>query len=330
MLVCTIPWVLSLGLRVILMRVVLHGIPRIEAAHAKSSLAITMICRDEGVNFKANLGKWAPIADYYVFMMDNRTQDDSEVAIKSILGSNNKQYSIVRYDFEGFGAARTLSLREAWKSFPQASHVLVADPDWVPDVTTMNLKDLDDSVDVFRFTAFDRNGITKRRMDWLLRQRQGLAMRYSLHEVLDIGQYSVKEIPWVVHEVERAGTWHATVGHAHSMSAARYQFDLQLLQQDLLRYRHDPHVHYYLGITYQAYAEKLAAQLEFQQTQVEVAAGVEADIADAEQEVQRAYEQAVHYLQLRATSSYEDEFLEERWACMFILGGIFAFNKVGI
>jgi len=40
-------------------------------------------------------------------------------------------------------------------------------------------------------------------MDWLLKHKAGLKMRYHLHEVLDIGYYTVKNIPWVVHEIEK-------------------------------------------------------------------------------------------------------------------------------
>lgn len=85
----------------------------------------------------------------------------------------------------------------------------------------------------------------------------GLKMRYNLHEVLDIGTYSVKDVPLIAREIEQAGTWHTSVGHGDSMSAKRYQFDLDMLYKDLKIFNHDPHVHYYLGITHQAYAEKV-------------------------------------------------------------------------
>ena len=39
---------------------------------------------------------------------------------------------IYYYRFDGFGAARTRVFQEAWRKFPNMSHVLVADPDWEP------------------------------------------------------------------------------------------------------------------------------------------------------------------------------------------------------
>jgi hypothetical protein len=273
------------------------------------SIVMTMICRDEAVNLKTNLVKWLPIVDSYVFVIDRRTTDDSVATVERILKQAHKSFKIIYSDFEGFGSSRTLSLTEAWNHFPHVSHVLIADPDWVPDIETMNINDLHDNAEVFRFTVFDRNGSTKRRMDWLLRHKQGLAMRYNLHEVLDIGSYSsVQYLDWVLHEVERPGTWHTTVGHGNSMSSKRLQFDLEMLNKDLLFYGHDPHTHYYLGITNQAIAQ--AAQQQ--------------GMSMTDPDIQRYLHDALYYLKLRVDSQYKDEFVEERWACMYMLGITYA------
>ena len=276
-----------------------------------NSLVITMICRDEEVNFKSNLALWLPVADYFVFMMDMRTKDRSRETIAEIL-SGNAPYEVVSYEFDGFGTARTASLDAAWKHFPQATHVLIADPDWRPDTSTMNKVELDLQHDVFRFMVYDRNGETTRRMDWLLRHREGLRMRYSLHEVLDIGLYSLKYISWVAHEIEKPGTWHTSVGHGNSMSAMRYQFDLTMLEKDLIKYPHDPHVHYYLGLTHQAYAEGL---VQSQNSSVAV------DYVDGH------LDKSIYYLKLRVFSEYEDDFIEQRWSSMMLLGSVYTNYK---
>jgi hypothetical protein len=238
-------------------------------------------------------------------MVDTRTQDDTSEAIASIL--QNKKYKIVPYLFEGFGPARTASLESAWQYFSQATHVWIADPDWRPELNTIDINDLDSS-DVYRFMIYDRNGDTTRRCDWLLRHRAGLAMRYNLHEVLDIGYYNWKVVNWVVREIEQSGSWHTTVGHGNSMSAKRYLFDLQLLEKDVKIYGHDPHTHYYLGITHDGYASKL----------LEISSGV------ITSEIQYHFDEAIKYLTLRAVSKYKEEFLEERWGVMLTLGVIYS------
>ncbi len=268
------------------------------------SVVMTMICRDEEVNLKTNLVKWFSIVDKFVFIIDKRTTDNSVNTIKTLLSEGGKQFKIIFSEFDGFGSARTLSLTEAWNNFPTATHVLIADPDWIPDLSTMNKRDLEIDAEVYRFTVFDRNGITRRKMDWFLKHRQGLAMRYNLHEVLDIGRYNrIQQLNWVVHEVEKAGSWHTTVGHGHSMSTKRWEFDLQLLQKDLLEHGHDPHTHYYLGITNQAIASA------HQQSGSPHTPASEQHLRDA-----------LYYLELRVRSQYTDEFVDERWACMYLLG----------
>jgi len=275
---------------------------------ASSHVVMTMICRDEEVNLRTNLPLWLDVIDYFVFVIDDRNVDSSIITIENILKPSNKLYIIQSYKFEGFGPARTLSLEIAWENYSNASHVLIADPDWRPDNSTLDLNELDNSFDVFRFIAYDRNGITRRRMDWLLQHRAGLAMRYNLHEVLDIGYYSVKDISWVVHEIEMSGSWHTTVGHGNSRSSKRYTFDLNLLYKDQLIFGHDPHVDYYLGITLHAYAETL--------------------FVETGNFVEDVINEAIKYLEKRVYSVYKDEFIEERWACMFVLGSIYSTLKV--
>jgi hypothetical protein len=273
-------------------------------------IVMAMMIRDERVNIESNLGLWAEVIDYFVFMVDERTSDGSQEAIKKVLGGSKcKDYRILPYAFEGFGKARTLSLTNAYKEFPQATHVWIADPDWRPDLSTINKEDINvRNADAYRFLIYDRNGETTRRIDWLLRNREGLAMRYNLHEVLHIGeQYDWYGINWIVHEIEKPGTWHATVGHGNSMSAQRYHFDLALLEKDLVEYGHDPHTHYYLGVTNEAVAERM------------IVAG-----SDEKEVIDRHLDASIKYLTLRAESEYTSEFNEERWGVMMMLGTIFS------
>lgn len=279
-------------------------------ANATSSIVATFILRDEDVNLKVNLPLWTSVVDYFVFLVDRRTIDASVETIQRVLSEAHKNYIIEYYDFEGFGVARTQSLDLAWKHFSNASHVLIVDPDWKPDISTMNKNDLDLSNDVFRFTVFDRNGISRRRMDWLLRHRAGLAMRYHLHEVLDIGLYKHKEINWIAHEIEQEGSWHMTVGHGHSTTLKRFEFDIALLLKDLQLYGDDPHTDYYLGTTYHGLAERYAKEKGI----------INDTVVDL----------SIHFLKRRLTTKYNAEFSEERWGCMYLLGGIYTSMKVSL
>ena len=322
------------------------------------SLVVAMICRNEGVNFKSNLALWLPIAKYFVFVMDTRTNDDSEVIIGNILGKDNgnsaikdtKTYHIEKNTFVGFGHARTLSMRVAWDHFPHATHILIADPDWRPVLDTIQLSSLlTHNVEVFRFTIYDRNGVTTRQIDWLLRNRPALAMRYHLHEVLDIGYYSYASIPWVIREVEQHGTWHTEVGHTNSFDAKRLLFDLSMLAADKQQYVNDPHVDYYLGITHNSYCQKLRQMQAAQGIGLELPGLIEANalnsgntfhsnVTSFDVAVQTAliqtreglqatleyhYHQAVKYLTSRIVTKYDHEFPEQRWGAALSLSSLY-------
>jgi hypothetical protein len=284
---------------------VLASAAAVVAGSKELSVVVAMICRNEEVNFKSNLLLWTQGEGikYFLFLMDDRNTDNSPATIKKIL-SGVAEYAIVTSPFEGFGQARTKSMQEAWKNFPQASHIIVADPDWRPDMSTFRLDMLDlPGVDVFRFTAYDRNKITNRQMDWIMRHKPTNRMRYHLHEVVDIGPYNVSAIPFIVHEIEQPGTWHSSVGHENSFSMKRFMFDLDLLRKDLVTYGHDPHTHYYLGTTNCAVLGK-----------------IDLKNPPAGMDVQNFTDGCIRYLTTRVESTYQSEFVEERWGAMFQLG----------
>ena len=149
----------------------------------------------------------------------------------------------------------------------------------------------------------------------MLRHREGLAMRYHLHEVLDIGYYTWADTGWVVDEIEQNGTWHSELGHVDSFDAKRYQFDLTMLEKDKAMYEQDPHVDYYLGVTHHAYADKLLEKLDRNR---EVFSDIEKERLLVE--VDEHLHKAVRHLKTRSTSTYEEEFNEQRWGSMMLLG----------
>jgi hypothetical protein len=87
-----------------------------------------------------------------------------------------------------------------------------------------------------------------------------------------------------------------------------------LLRKDEEIYGHDPHTHYYLGITCHAIADKLYA----------------ATTVDASVTHDRLYyvNEAIKYLSIRATAYYGNEFMEERWGSMLTLGSLYAMHLV--
>lgn len=323
------------------------------------TLTIAFICRNEGVNFNSNLELWVPLASRFVFLIDSRNNDKSIDIISNILSKyKHIQYKILSYEFIGFAQARSQSLAYAWEYYGnETTHVLIGDPDWRPISSSFQLSELatfdEENINVYRFKLFDRNGITFRQMDWLLRHKQGLKMKYHLHEVLDIGYYnysSVKEISLLIQEVEQPGTWHNLVGHEDSFSVKRYLFDISLLLKDYELYRDsDAHTHYYLGVTHHAVADKLHAfvtkngptmnsayESMISQLLLEYAhiypthdgtdsfSPIPHMVNTSVSMYQYHINECTKYLNLRLSSTYEDEFTEERWAAQYLLGSVYA------
>ncbi|CAM9713169.1 unnamed protein product [Choristocarpus tenellus] len=184
-------------------------------------LCMLMIVRDEEVNLRLNLPLWRDIIDCYVVGVDDRTKDDTIQVVNAVLPANKSRF-IFLYNFEGFGQARNEVLRATRNTFPHATHLLVADADWRPNLDTVDLSQLDLVHRSFQFLIWDRSGHTTRTSSWLMRNEEGLGFKYRIHEVIDSanakGLLPSKKIGWEVHEVEGNYSWHTNL-HGHSRTA---------------------------------------------------------------------------------------------------------------
>ncbi|CAM9370785.1 unnamed protein product [Discosporangium mesarthrocarpum] len=228
----------------------------------RNTLCMLMIVRDEEVNLRLNLPLWRDVIDCYVIGVDDRTTDGTVSVIESIVPPDKPRH-IFYYTFVGFSQARNVVLRATGEMFPDASHILIADADWRPDLETVNISDLDRVHRSFQFLIWDRSGHTTRRASWLVRHEEGLHFKYRIHEVLDSPMGSeflpAKKLGWEVHEVESNYSWHTNL-HGHSKSPERFLMDLELLKQDYEDNPRDLHTLYYLGITTFSFLETKAGK----------------------------------------------------------------------
>ena len=129
-----------------------------------ASLLLALMVRDEEANLRANLPYFGSLADAVVCGIDDRSSDNSALAIAESLPKVARWVFYFRFD--GFGRGRSLVFREAWRKFPHVSHVLCLDPDWVPDLNVSLKIQLDFKYQTFLFKVVDRNGLTSRTMNW--------------------------------------------------------------------------------------------------------------------------------------------------------------------
>lgn len=215
------------------------------------TLVLALMVRDEEANLRLNLPRWKDVADAVVCGIDDRTTDGSAHAVLDALDVDNW---VFYFRFENFGQGRTLVLAEAWRKFSHCSHVLTLDPDWEP--LSLAKSDLDWTHRTYFFTVRDRNGMTTRALNWLVRHEQNLTFRYRVHEELEQGTAGPdKLVSWQMHEKEIEGrtSWHKG-GSSHSYE--RYLDDLELLYLDLRDGGgRDNHTLYFLGLTHLAALE---------------------------------------------------------------------------
>eukprot|EP00611_Tribonema_gayanum_P030155 TRINITY_DN829_c0_g2_i1.p1 TRINITY_DN829_c0_g2~~TRINITY_DN829_c0_g2_i1.p1 ORF type:complete len:977 (+),score=264.58 TRINITY_DN829_c0_g2_i1:124-2931(+) len=216
------------------------------------TLCILMIIRNEEANLRLNLPLWRDVADCFVFGVDDRTDDDSIGAIHASLPSWMPR-TVYKYTFDGFAGARNLALDAAWQNYRNTTHLLMADPDWKPDLSTIDKTELDTDHQSFEFSIWDRSGQSMRLALWLQKHIKGLRFRYRLHEDLvpppgPNGFFPGKRTKWEVAEVEGALSWHTNI-HGHSRGLHRFDMDMELLRRDYADMPEDLHTLFYLGIT---------------------------------------------------------------------------------
>lgn len=216
-------------------------------------LAILVMMRDEAALVREHLGLWLPHAWCAVGAVDDRTRDDSARAFLDATAALKRRF-LFYYKFAGLGPARTLLIQETLAF--DATHALFVDPDWRP-LDTPRLDESNKTVFVFR--VFDRNQRTERLLDWCFKLDPGVRFKYRWHEVLDLPEhmtYDAQLLDWRVEEVAGADrlSYHAAE-HGGSATAKRFEFEIDLLEQDLAEAPDDPRVLYYLGVDYLALAE---------------------------------------------------------------------------
>ena len=186
------------------------GEPAASAAGSGVRLALLMMLRNEAERLRANLPLWGPHVSAYVAGVDERTTDDTAAVLLAHAratpppagsglapldaASGLGVASFVFYfAFDGFGRARTATLRHAWARLGEAgaTHVLVGDPDWAPRGATVDIGEIARAhhgaggpPDSFQFVIWDRNGATTRHSDWLLAHRSGIWFARRIHETV--------------------------------------------------------------------------------------------------------------------------------------------------
>lgn len=270
---------------------------------APGTLILTMLVKDEEVHLERSLPEWAKLADYWVIGIDDANTDSSPEVVRRHLGHIPGR--LVTIKFDGMGPSWTELVEEGLRSFPQATHGILADADFTP-LNSFDKRQLDRRCAKHMFTIQSSDS-TLRRMDWVYRNVPGVKVLRRTHQMLKAPEGAGEECP----ALDDSGK-HATQtmldlvvreypGGYQDRTPGKQQRYISWLAKDLEEDSEDSQLQgrtlYYLGMAH------IDVYLQSGRTNA------------------TALQLAVHYLEQRAAIEHsEHSYFEERWFALIKLG----------
>ena len=187
----------------------------------EKAVVVAMIVRHDEPLLSSTLPIWLSVTKYFVFILDSSynqspssPSSSSSSSSHDILTSfikNNKNINsiIVQKPFTTYDTFREIALNTSIMTYPQASHIWLANSDWLPIISTININDIDNHNDIYEFKKTNRYDNTTVELCWIVRNKLGLRMKYSFNEIIDpvsihsTGIVSKKSLAWQVDELEK-------------------------------------------------------------------------------------------------------------------------------
>jgi len=205
------------------------------------TLLLNMLIKNEREHLDRTLPKWAKIIDYWIIGVDDNNTDDSEAIIQKHLGHIPGKIHYVHFD--GMGPTWTVLVKEGYKSFPEATHGILADADFAPMKSTLNKMELDVRCSKHMYTIWTEDHRNERKMDWIYRNVAGVVVRRRTHQILEVPELPDQEVFQTLIDLpvdEREGGWGDRAGNKQ----LRY---IGWLEKDLAEIPGDTRTLYYLG-----------------------------------------------------------------------------------
>lgn len=200
-----------------------------------------MLTKNEAANLKRTLPKWAKIIDYWIIGIDDQNTDDSPEVIMKALGHIPGAIRTVHFD--GMGPTWTQLVKAGLELFPNATHGIIADADFMPMQDRMDKMQLDTRCSKHMFTIWTEDHMNERKMDWIYRNIPGAEVKRRAHQVVEVPTQPNQQVFQTMIDLnieERAGGWLDRTGK----KAEKY---VELMSKDLLEYPRDPRTLYYLA-----------------------------------------------------------------------------------
>lgn len=223
------------------------------------SLVIAMLARDEEGMLRRHLPEWRHLADAFVLGIDSRTLDRSEnVAHEVLAPALTETY---KFDFTGFGPAKSRLLEEVFTRFPGMEYVLLVEPDMGPVLKTFDRSVLRSGELVYAIRRSGKESRGVRLADSIFRNNGAWRFEFRVHETPvyrrppgGVGvSPTVKDSGWTVVELE---------GSARDAQAraVKLENEMHLVDLDLKDFPGHPRLLYYAGtLRYELASELMSA-----------------------------------------------------------------------
>lgn len=212
------------------------------APRAPGTLLLNMLIKDEAGHLDRVLPKWAKIIDYWIIGVDDQNTDDSpEIIMKHL---SHIPGEIVIVNFDGMGPTWTKLVEHGIEHYPNATHGIVADADFMPMQDTLDKFQLDTRCSKHMYTIYTEDHQHNRKMDWIYRNIPGARVNRRVHQTVEVPELPNQEVFQTLIDLnieERTGGYQDRSGN----KMKRY---IEWLEKDLVDWgEDDTRTLYYLG-----------------------------------------------------------------------------------
>lgn len=258
---------------------------------------LNMLIKNEAEHLDRTLPKWAKIIDYWLIGVDDKNTDNSPEIIQKHLGHLPGEIVIV--NFRGMGPTWSDIVQVGIEKYPEASHGIVSDADFMPMVSVLDRNELDFRCSKHMYTIWTQDHSNERRMDWIYRNIPGAVVKRRTHQIVEVPELPQQEVFQTLITLpleEREG------GYQDRTEGKQRRY-IKFLEDDLEEYPNDTRTLYYLGYAHFDIFHKEAAN-------------------NPTSEHWQALEKGVEYFKQRVSMKSEGN-KEERWFALLKLGEIY-------
>jgi len=205
------------------------------------SLLLNMLIKNEANHLSRSLPKWAKIIDAWIIGVDDNNTDNSREVIQRYLGHIPGQ--MVTVHFEGMGPTWSQLVEIGLQEYPNITHGILSDADFMPIKNTLNKMELDVRCSKHMYTIWPQDLRNERKMDWIYRNIPGAVVKRRTHQILEVPPLPNQEVFQTLIDLpvqEHEGGYQDRTG----VKNQRY---IEFLEKDLLEYPNDTRTLYYLG-----------------------------------------------------------------------------------